>query len=460
MTPRIRELQALALDLAGDLLIDGESRAAAATDAGGLISRSPCAVLRPKSTDDIVRTLQLCRRHGIKVLARGQGHTTFGQAQVADGVVVDMRSLDEIHSVAADRAVVDAGATWRRLLEETLPQRRTPPVLTGFQGLTVGGTLSVGGLSGVAYNKGAQVDHVIELEVVTGDGDVVTCSGERNADLFEAVLAGLGRSGIIARATLQLVEAPDRVRQAVLGYATLSPMLRDIRALAHRGSLDGVSATLHLGPHGDNRYELNGLSFFTPPTRPDTTALLGEVGAEALLEISDLDYRDYYLTVDRLLDDLRASGGGWDGVMHPWLDVFLPDAQIERYIAETLSLLDPASDVGPAGLGALGQIHLFPIWSRFLRRPLLRVPEGELVFLFDILTSAHRPGRDATYARRMIERNRRLFERARDLGGTRYNIAAVPFSVDDWNRQIGPTGAAFKRQQLARDPDRVWAPFA
>ena len=390
--PSILELQALTRDLVGELLIDGETRAAAATDAGGLISRAPCAVLRPKSTDDIVRMVQFCRRHGIKIVARGQGHTTFGQAQVADGVVVDMRSFDQIHSVGADRAVVDAGATWRRLLEQTIAQHCTPPVLTGFQGLTVGGTLSVGGLSGVAYNKGAQVDQVIELEVVTGDGAVVTCSVERNADLFEGVLAGLGRSGIITRATLRLVEAPACVRHVVHRYTTLSPMLSDMRALARRGSLDGVSATLRLDPQDGTRYELNALSFFTPPALPDTAVLLAGVGAEASLEVRDVDYLDYYLTVDRLLDDLRAAGGGWDGVMHPWLDVFLPDAQIERYVAETLSLLDssqrrrasesrcPRPDSPFSDLVAF-PAPASPADSRrradsFVRHPHLRLPSG------------------------------------------------------------------------------------
>jgi FAD/FMN-containing dehydrogenase len=77
-----------------------------------------------------------------------------------------------------------------------------PPVLPDHLGLSVGGTLSVGGISGTSFRHGAQVDHVTELEVVTGVGDLVRCTPTQAGDVFDAVLAGLGQCGIIVRATL------------------------------------------------------------------------------------------------------------------------------------------------------------------------------------------------------------------------------------------------------------------
>ena len=66
-----------------------------------------------------------------------------------------------------------------------------PEVLT----LTVGGTLSVGGTGETSCRFGAQVDHVLELDVVTRRGDLLTCSSSSNAELFHMVLAGLGQCG-------------------------------------------------------------------------------------------------------------------------------------------------------------------------------------------------------------------------------------------------------------------------
>jgi FAD/FMN-containing dehydrogenase len=45
----------------------------------------------------------------------------------------------------------------------------------------------------------------------TGRGEIVTCSPSKDADLFNAVLGGLGQFGIITRARILLQEAPQKV---------------------------------------------------------------------------------------------------------------------------------------------------------------------------------------------------------------------------------------------------------
>jgi len=441
--------------LEGQLVFEGPVRDAAGVDAGGLVSRPPAAVLRPGSIDDVARMIRFCGERRIPVVARGQGHTTFGQAQVQDGLVVDMRALDQVDELDDGQVVVEAGASWRRVLQATLPRQRTPPVLTGYQGLTVGGTLSVGGLSGVSCSRGAQVDHVVELEVVNGEGRVVRCSAERERDLFDAVLAGGGRCGIIVRATLALTRAPRRVRQAVLRHGEWSPFLAAMGRLAREGAVDGVSGTITLAVDRAPRYEIGALTFFGGDGFPEAAPPVAPGGPGASVEVRELDYLDYYLTVDRLLESLEAEGG-WKGVMHPWLDVFLPEAQVDAFVAETLATLDPRVDVGPPELGALGQVHLYPVWSRALRRPLLRVPDSPLVFLFDILTAAHAAGHDPRYATRMLERNQRIFEAARACGGTPYGICAVPLGREAWLQQLGPARGVFEAAKRAHDPHDIF----
>src|SRR5260370_35281222 len=110
--------------------------------------------------------------------------------------------------VGPDQASVGAGATWRQVLRGTLAVGLTPPVLTDYLGLSVGGTLSVGGLSGSSFRHGAQVDHVTELEVVTGSGMRELCSPTPNPDLFGAVRAGLGPYCSLRPATIPLAPAP------------------------------------------------------------------------------------------------------------------------------------------------------------------------------------------------------------------------------------------------------------
>jgi hypothetical protein len=160
----------------GKLLLDDGARETYANDYGGIVHKRPLAVLLPGSVDDIVQMVRLARRHRLRIAARGQGHQPFGQAQVESGIVIDMRLLEAIHSVSSDRIEVDAGADWRAVVHASLSRGASPPVLTNYLGLTVGGTLSVGGIGVTTFRHGAQVDQVLELEVVTGDGKVQTCS--------------------------------------------------------------------------------------------------------------------------------------------------------------------------------------------------------------------------------------------------------------------------------------------
>jgi FAD/FMN-containing dehydrogenase len=64
----------------------------------------------------------------------------------------------------------------------TLAHRLTPPVFTDYLELSVGGTLSAGGIGGTSPRFGGQVDNVAELEVVTGAGERMVCSPHQRAD--------------------------------------------------------------------------------------------------------------------------------------------------------------------------------------------------------------------------------------------------------------------------------------
>lgn len=183
----------LARSLDGDLSREPALLAAAADDFGHIVRRPPVAVVRPKHASDIATTVRWAAAHGLTVAPRGQGHSVYGRSQAGGGVVVDMSGHNRVHRVEADRVIVDAGATWQAVLTETLPHRRTPPVLTDFLGLSVGGTVSAGGIGGRSHRYGSQACNVLELDVVTGNGDEVTCSPSANADLFDAMRAGLSQ---------------------------------------------------------------------------------------------------------------------------------------------------------------------------------------------------------------------------------------------------------------------------
>jgi cytokinin dehydrogenase len=437
--------------LAGQLLTEPRARRELAGDLGGIVSLVPGAVLQPGSPEDIARMVAYCRRHHVKVAARGQGHTTFGQSQVDGGLAIDMRGLSRIRLEGEDRVAVGAGATWSRVLDATAAHGLTPPVLTGFLGLSVGGTLSVGGLGAMSHRLGAQIDHVIELSVVTGAGELARCSPEHDRELFDAALAGLGQCAVLVGATLRLVPAPPRVRCFILSYDAAPDFFADLAELSSRGALDTLAGSMLPGAGGRWVYQITAGKYFSPPEQPSAATLFEGVRCRRRIPAQDVPYVQFHRRFDVLIQHLEASVG-FQGVTRPWFDVLLPGSTARQSVERALESLTP-DDVGPTGF-----VLLCPVRRSPSPRPLLRLPDEERSFLFHVLTSAPSPGASPAFASRMLARNRRLFEAARDAGGVLYPIGSVPMARADWARHYGEAWSALSSWKQGYDPDAILTP--
>ena len=164
-----------------------------------------------------------------------ESHSNYGQSQVEAGVVIDMKPLNSIFEVTSEHVEVAAGAHWSTVLDTALLQGRTPPVLNDYMHLSVGGTLSVGGIGGTSLHFGTQIDNVLAVEVVTGKGDLVRCSRNENRELFDAVLGGAGQCGIIVRAKMRLVPARTQAKVYLLFYDDINLYVADQRMLLRDG---------------------------------------------------------------------------------------------------------------------------------------------------------------------------------------------------------------------------------
>jgi cytokinin dehydrogenase len=434
--------------LDGQLVADEASRMDAADDFGHIVHRKPNATLRPGSVEDIVRIVRWARDNGVAIATRGMGHTTYGQSQVEAGICIDMRQLRQIHSISADRAVVDAGVLWRDLLLASLERGLTPPVLTDFIWLTVGGTLSVGGISGTSFRHGLQIDNVLELEVVTGEGELVTCSPTCRCDLFEAALAGLGQCCIIVRATVRLIPAKQRVLTTRFFYPDVASLNYDMQRLVADQRFDNLSAFVVPGPEGW-LYFIEGSVYYNAghcPGRPNLLSGLRYIpGTE---QSEDRTYFEYCDRVTGLVESIKAAG--LLDLAHPWLDLLVPGSQAESFIGGVISNLTPA-DLGPGF-----PIIIFPLRTSLLKRPLFAVPaKEEVVFLFDILRSVPT---DPAILSGYLQSNRRLYEQNRQIGGKYYTISAVPMTQRDWKQHFGNQWGMLVSAKRRFDPCNILTP--
>ena len=484
--------------LDGALVLDGPELAACARDAGYHVTRHPWAVLYPGSAADLARMIEYCRCYGIPIAARGQGHTTHGQSLVDGGVIVRTETLSEIHEIGPDYADVGAGVLWNELLEATLAHGLAAPVHTGFLGLSIGGTLSMGGVP-TTPQRGYQVDRVRAIEVVTGRGEILWCSPTEHPDLFDGVLGGLGQLGIITRAMIDLVSAPARVASWVLRYLDPHRFFADMKTLIERQEAESVFA--RIAPPGPTALPeppaavvealgptAGAFNLVTPALSPLLMLLTGllskgpglwvyqivvskELGpgeqaspAHLLRGMGDLalartssnqTFSEYTLRVDALVELLETLSL-WHDVPHPWCDVFLPASAVEGYVTATMKSFH-YDDVGTAGLALI-----LPMKRGMHVRPQPSMPASsapdEIVYMFGIETTAPGPGPNAAFVAEKLARNRALYEQARAVGGTLYPHCAVTMTPADWAAQHGAYYAELAALKAYHDPDGILTP--
>src|SRR3712207_2129480 len=283
--------------LEGVLVTDEATLTACARDYGRVVHRMPSAVLRPAAVRDVVEALRFCCDQGRPVAARGQGHSTAGQAQVESGLVIDMSTLDDIGPLQDGWVRVQGGATWGQVLSRTVPLGWSPPVVTGYTGLSVGGTLSMGGIGAASFRHGPQVDNVLALQVVTGEGELVSCSPSELPELFSAVLGGIGQYGVIVEATLALMPVAPRARYHLLGYDDADAFFADLWTLTTDDRVDGLYGQVLPGAEGSWSYLLHAVEFFSS-TSNDSALLAGLRGAPGARTVMDLDTLSFATVVD------------------------------------------------------------------------------------------------------------------------------------------------------------------
>jgi FAD/FMN-containing dehydrogenase len=435
-------------DFGGRLVFDDAARQAAADDFGHIVRRLPAAVLNPDSVEDVMKMVRFANRRGVKIAMNGNSHSCFGHAQVENGVVIRSGGLKTIHRIDDNNAHVDAGVTWAELLKTTLAKGLTPPVMTEFQDLSIGGTLSLGGLGGASHRFGAQIDHVLELEVVTGAGELLTCSIDRNRELFYSLLAGFGQTALIVRATIRLVPAPTHVIVQNLVYRDLESYLANALQAAQDERFDHQLGRVAFEAGGRPTFRLEAGRFYSEPVKPDLTeATAGFRYIEAMKPVT----YTYWEYLNQRPAVVRPAKGWY--LPHATLYLFLPVSGIEGFLTRMLAT---PSEYAGARIPAL--FGIYPLSTRHFTRPLFQVPKGEAQF-FALYLFRTAPAEDAGSISAMVGANKTLYERALAAGGTQYPVTAAPLTPSDWKRHFGPE--AWKLLSHAKrqyDPKNVLTP--
>lgn len=474
------------LQLAGRFsFVDNEF---AAKDYGNQYQLLPLAVLHPGSVSDIAATVshvwELGAGSGLTVAARGHGHSIQGQAQTDRGIVVNMESLKkkmrfEFGEFGFAYVDVSGGELWIDILKESLKFGFAPKSWTDYLHLTVGGTLSNAGISGQAFRHGPQISNVHQLEVVTGKGEVVTCSEEQNADLFNGVLGGLGQFGIITRARISLEPAAKMVKWIRVLYSDFATFTRDQeRLISTKNTFDYIEGLVIINrtgllnnwrssfnPKDDNeasQFKSEGKTLFCLELakyfNPDNTGAIYEEIEGMLSELSyipstvfmtEVTYIDFLDRVHTAEIKLKEKGL-WD-VPHPWLNLLVPRSKIQKFGEEVFGNILSDTSNGP--------VLVYPVnKSKWNNRTSAVLPDEDIFYLVAFLSQANPLSTGKDGLQHILSQNKRIMDFCKESHfGVKQYLPHYP-TQDEWRAHFGQQWETFQRRKMAYDPLSILAP--
>jgi glycolate oxidase len=227
---------------AGEVLSDPLALRLYARDAS-MVEGGCALVAFPRSRDDIVACVRVAARHGLPVVPRGSGTgLAGGSTPIGDALVVVTTKMTEILEIRPeDRlAWVEPGVPNLDLANALRPHGFTfAPDPSSQQTSSIGGNVSTnaGGPHCLAY--GVTSNHVLALDVVLADGDLVRLGSEApeaaGYDLRAIMVGSEGTLGVVAAVCVRLTPLPPAVRTMLFDFATVQDCAATVSGIIASG---------------------------------------------------------------------------------------------------------------------------------------------------------------------------------------------------------------------------------
>ncbi|MBC9227247.1 FAD-binding protein [Aeromicrobium sp. 636] len=159
------------------------------------------------------------------------------------GPGLDVSGLDGVIAIDPDARTADVQGmcTYERLVDETLAHGLMPSVVPQLRTITLGGAVTGLGIESTSLRLGLPHEAVLEMDVLTGSGEIVTATPDNeHADLFAAFPNSYGSLGYAVRLRIELQPAPRQVRLRHVPFAGAADVVKALAEIADAGRWDGI----------------------------------------------------------------------------------------------------------------------------------------------------------------------------------------------------------------------------
>ena len=254
------------------------------------------------------------------------------QRSTAPGL--DVSGLDGVLSIDIDRGTADVGGmcTYEELVAATLPHGLAPLVVPQLKTITVGGATTGGGIESSSFRSGLVFDDIVELDVLTGAGEIVTATPDNDhADLYFGFANSYGSLGYATRLRVRLERIKPFVALRHLRFARLEDLEAAVAPIVATSRHDGIAVDY-----------LDGVVFSRTESYLTLGTLTDEPGPVSDYTGQRIYYRSITTSGNRPVDDSRLPLALGHGLVLVFAGIRCPATRRAPVVAE------PAASAAPS----------------------------------------------------------------------------------------------------------------
>jgi glycolate oxidase len=245
------------------------------TDGLTRLRRAPSAVVLPRTVEEVQAVVRLCHREQVPFVARGHGTGLSGGAlPVPGGIVIVLTRLNRILEVdlANQRIVVEPGVTNLEVTRRVASQGYYyAPDPSSQQICSIGGNVAENSGGAHCLKYGFTVHHVLGLEAVMPDGDLVRFGGavldRPGLDLVGSIVGSEGTLAIVTKVVLRLLRQPEAVRTLLAAFHSTDEAGEAVSAIVANGIVPAAVEMM-------DRLTIEAAEAAVHPNFPEANAIL------------------------------------------------------------------------------------------------------------------------------------------------------------------------------------------
>jgi glycolate oxidase len=225
------------------LVLTDEGRLVYECDMHTFYKGMPDVVVLPERVEQVQAIVRLCRTEHVPIVPRGSGTGLIGGAMApVGGVMVGMNRMNRILDLDFRNrcATVEPGLInlWLTKAVSEAGYFFAPDPSSQMVS-SIGGNVSTNAGGPHCLKYGITTNHVLGLEMVTGEGELVKTGGKvwdrPGYDLTGVAVGSEGTFGLVTAVTVRLLHAPEAVKTALASFASMQAAAEAVSAIIAAG---------------------------------------------------------------------------------------------------------------------------------------------------------------------------------------------------------------------------------